>query len=114
MDTLATRRVYMLARLAFVWALLIVGRLIQLQIVQHGEYQKLAQQKQDKIGELKSSRGAILATLWACLSFVAAPGHELARGIGVRRSFEGAGPRGSVGYSFEDPGRGRPRFASEF
>jgi hypothetical protein len=33
MDPLATRRVYVLVRLAFVWALLIVARLVQLQIV---------------------------------------------------------------------------------
>src|SRR5579864_7455530 len=63
MDTLATRRVYMLARLAFVWAVLIVGRLIQLQIVQHGEYQRLAQQQQEKVVELQAPRGAIVDRL---------------------------------------------------
>jgi cell division protein FtsI (penicillin-binding protein 3) len=63
MDTLATRRVYVLARLAFAWAVLIVGRLIWLQIVQHGEYQRLAQQQQEKIVELQAPRGAILDRL---------------------------------------------------
>src|ERR1700694_2004281 len=63
MDTLATRRVYVLARLAFVWAVLIVGRLIQLQIVQHSEYQRLAQQQQEKIVELQAARGAIVDRL---------------------------------------------------
>lgn len=63
MDKLATRRVYMLARLAFVWALLIAGRLIQLQIVQHGEYQRLAQQQQEKIVGLQAARGPIVDRL---------------------------------------------------
>ena len=63
MDKLATRRVHMLARLAFVWALLIVGRLIQLQIVQHGEYQRLAQQQQEKTVELQAARGPIVDRL---------------------------------------------------
>ncbi len=53
----------MLARLAFVWALLIVGRLIQLQIVQHGEYQRLAHQQQEKIVELQAPRGPIVDRL---------------------------------------------------
>jgi cell division protein FtsI/penicillin-binding protein 2 len=35
MDPLATKRVHMLARVAFVWAALIAARLIQLQVVQH-------------------------------------------------------------------------------
>ncbi len=73
MDPLATRRVHMLARLAFVWAALIVGRLIQLQIVQHGEYQRLAQQQQEKRGDASAPRGAILDRLRP------APGDELAR-----------------------------------
>ena len=63
MDTLATRRVYVLARLAFAWAVLIVGRLIWLQIVQHGEYQRLAQQQQEKVVELQAPRGAIVDRL---------------------------------------------------
>jgi cell division protein FtsI (penicillin-binding protein 3) len=53
----------MLARLAFVWALLIVGRLIQLQIVQHGEYRRLALQQQEKIVELQAPRGPIVDRL---------------------------------------------------
>ena len=63
MDTLATRRVYVLARLAFAWAVLIVGRLIWLQIVQHGEFQRLAQQQQEKVVELQAPRGAIVDRL---------------------------------------------------
>src|SRR5260370_8481810 len=60
MGTLDTRRVHWLARLAFVWALLIVMRLIQLQIVQHTAYQKLALQQQQQVVELQAPRGAIL------------------------------------------------------
>lgn len=60
MNTLATRRVHLLARLAFIWTALIVARLVQLQIVQHTEYKKLAQQQQEKTFELAAPRGAIL------------------------------------------------------
>lgn len=60
MDTLATKRVHLLARLAFIWTALIVGRLIQLQIVQHGEYKKLAQRQQERVIEVRAPRGMIL------------------------------------------------------
>jgi cell division protein FtsI/penicillin-binding protein 2 len=60
MDTLATRRVHLLARLAFVWVALIVIRLVQLQIVQHAEYKKLAQQQQEKTLEVEAPRGMIV------------------------------------------------------
>jgi cell division protein FtsI (penicillin-binding protein 3) len=63
MDTLATRRVHVLARMAFIWAALIVGRLVQLQIVQHGEYQRLAQQQQEKVVDLQAPRGTIVDRL---------------------------------------------------
>lgn len=60
MDTLATKRVHMLARLAFLWAVLIAGRLIQLQVVQHGKYKKLAEQQQERVIEVRAPRGMIL------------------------------------------------------
>ena len=60
MNTLATRRVHLLARLAFVWVALIVARLFQLQIVQHNEYKKLASQQQEKTLELQAPRGTIV------------------------------------------------------
>src|ERR1017187_2486022 len=60
MNTLATRRIYLLARLAFVWVALIVARLVQLQIVQHSEYKKLAAQQQQKTLELQAPRGTIV------------------------------------------------------
>ena len=60
MDTLATKRVHVLARLAFAWALLIVLRLIQLQVVQHNDYHRLAESQRDRVVELQAPRGAIL------------------------------------------------------
>lgn len=60
MDTLATKRVHMLARLAFIWAALIAGRLIQLQVIQHGEYKKLATRQQERVIEVRAPRGMIL------------------------------------------------------
>ncbi|HEV8041429.1 MAG TPA: penicillin-binding protein [Bryobacteraceae bacterium] len=60
MNTLATRRVHLLARLAFVWVALIVARLVQLQILQHNEYKKLAAQQQEKTLELQAPRGTIV------------------------------------------------------
>jgi cell division protein FtsI/penicillin-binding protein 2 len=60
MDPLATRRVHMLVRVAFVWAVLIAARLIQLQVVQHSQYAQLARDQQQKLEEIKAPRGAIL------------------------------------------------------
>jgi cell division protein FtsI (penicillin-binding protein 3) len=60
MDPLATRRVHMLVRVAFVWAALIAARLIQLQVVQHSQYAQLARGQQQKLEEIKAPRGAIL------------------------------------------------------
>src|ERR1700678_2553134 len=60
MDPLATRRQHVLVRVAFVWAALIAARLIQRQVVQHGEYTQLARDQQQKLEEIKAPRGAIL------------------------------------------------------
>ncbi|HLG95835.1 MAG TPA: penicillin-binding protein [Bryobacteraceae bacterium] len=60
MDTLATKRVHMLARLVFLWAVLIVGRLIQLQVLEHGKYRTLADQQQQRTVEVRAPRGMIL------------------------------------------------------
>ena len=60
MDPLARKRVNVLCRLALVWAALIVLRLVQLQVVQHGEYQRLALRQQERFIEIKAPRGAIL------------------------------------------------------
>jgi cell division protein FtsI (penicillin-binding protein 3) len=60
MDTQGTHRVHLLARMGFLWAALIVVRLLQLQIVQHDKYRTLAQQQQEKIVEMRAPRGTIL------------------------------------------------------
>lgn len=60
MDPLATRRVHILVRIAFLWAALIVARLLQLQVVQHAKYSEMARDQQQKIEEIKAPRGAIL------------------------------------------------------
>jgi cell division protein FtsI (penicillin-binding protein 3) len=60
MDPLATRRVHVLVRVAFVWAALIAARLIQLQVVQHSDFAELARGQQQKLEEVKAPRGAIL------------------------------------------------------
>jgi cell division protein FtsI (penicillin-binding protein 3) len=63
MNTLATRRVHLLARLAFVWVALIVMRLVQLQMVQHAEYKKFAAHQQESTLELQAPRGVIVDRL---------------------------------------------------
>jgi cell division protein FtsI (penicillin-binding protein 3) len=60
MGATTTRRVHLLARLAFAWAAVIVARLIQIQVVHHADYQKLAQQQQQQVVELQAPRGMIL------------------------------------------------------
>jgi cell division protein FtsI (penicillin-binding protein 3) len=60
MDPLATKRVHVLVRVAFVWAALIAARLIQLQVIQHPKYAELAREQQQKTEEIKAPRGAIL------------------------------------------------------
>ncbi len=60
MDPLATKRVHMLVRVAFLWAALIVARLIQLQVVQHPQFAEMAREQQQKVEEIKAPRGAIL------------------------------------------------------
>jgi cell division protein FtsI (penicillin-binding protein 3) len=60
MDPLATRRVHVLVRVAFLWAALIVARLIQLQVVQHPKFVEMAREQQQRMEEIKAPRGAIL------------------------------------------------------
>jgi cell division protein FtsI (penicillin-binding protein 3) len=59
MDPLATKRVHVLVRVAFVWAALIVARLIQLQVVQHPKFAEMAREQQQRVEEIKAPRGAI-------------------------------------------------------
>src|SRR5271156_4246511 len=60
MDPLATKRVHILVRVAFIWAALILARLIQLQVIQHPKYAEMARDQQQKVEEIKAPRGAIL------------------------------------------------------
>ena len=57
---LATKRVHIVVRLAFLWAALIVARLIQLQVVQHAKFAEMARDQQQKEQEIRAPRGAIL------------------------------------------------------
>ena len=59
METAPTRRIYLIARLVFIWAALIFARLIQLQVFQHPDYQKLAQSQQERVVEVRAPRGPI-------------------------------------------------------
>jgi cell division protein FtsI (penicillin-binding protein 3) len=49
-----------LVRVAFVWAALILARLIQLQVIQHPKFAELAREQQQKMEEIKAARGSIL------------------------------------------------------
>src|ERR1700735_2829937 len=60
MDPLATKRVHVLVRVAFVWAALILARLIQLQVIQHPKFAEMAREQQQKMEEIKAARGSIL------------------------------------------------------
>ncbi len=60
MDPLSTKRANLLLWFTFVWAALIGCRLVQLQIVKHGEYRTLALKQQERFVEVKAPRGAIL------------------------------------------------------
>ncbi len=60
MDPLATKRVHVLVRVAFIWAALIVARLIQLQVIQHPKFAEMARDQQQRVEEIKAPRGAIL------------------------------------------------------
>ncbi len=60
MDPLATKRVHVLVRVAFIWAALILARLIQLQVIQHPKYAEMARDQQQRVEEIKAPRGAIL------------------------------------------------------
>jgi cell division protein FtsI/penicillin-binding protein 2 len=58
-DSDATKRVRLLARLALLWALIIVGRLVQLQVVSHKQYVDLAQEQQERALDVRAPRGTI-------------------------------------------------------
>ncbi len=60
MNPLATKRVHVLVRVAFIWAALIAARLIQLQVIQHPKFAEMAREQQQRVDEIKAPRGAIL------------------------------------------------------
>lgn len=59
-EELTLKRLRIFARACFLWALVIIGRLIQLQVVDHDEYRRLALQQQERNVEIRAPRGAIL------------------------------------------------------
>jgi cell division protein FtsI (penicillin-binding protein 3) len=56
----STRRVQILARIAFIWAAFLLLRLVHLQIVDHQEYSRRALLQHQKRVEVQAPRGAIL------------------------------------------------------
>jgi cell division protein FtsI (penicillin-binding protein 3) len=57
---LSTGRVRHFARFAFLWAAIVVVRLVQLQIVQHGEFHRLADNEHEHLVKVEPQRGAIV------------------------------------------------------
>ena len=53
------RRLTWLAAGALLWAALILGKLIWLQIISHSEYVRLARQQQERVVEIPAPRGSI-------------------------------------------------------
>lgn len=60
MNEQAVSRIQHLARIFFLWAIVIAGRLVQLQMFDHGEYKRLALRQQEKFVEVQAPRGEIL------------------------------------------------------
>ncbi|MBV8817409.1 MAG: hypothetical protein JO022_03575, partial [Acidobacteriaceae bacterium] len=60
MEFESTARIKWLARIVVVWAVLIVGRLIQLQVIQKESYRQAAISQQERTLEIAAPRGAIL------------------------------------------------------
>lgn len=60
-DQKAAKRALLIARIALVWALVIVGRLVYLQVVKHEEFVKAAKSQQQHVVEVPALRGEMLA-----------------------------------------------------
>jgi cell division protein FtsI (penicillin-binding protein 3) len=58
-ETESTGRIRVLVRLALVWAALIVAKLVYLQICEHKEFVRIAQQQQQRQLEIQGPRGTI-------------------------------------------------------
>jgi cell division protein FtsI (penicillin-binding protein 3) len=59
-ESRASRRAVLVGRIAFVWAALVLVRLVYLQIVKHDELLKLARNQQQHLVSIRSDRGEIL------------------------------------------------------
>lgn len=59
MDADALRRLRWIIRLAVAWAVLILLRLVQLQVVEHAEYTRIAESQHERVVAVKAPRGAI-------------------------------------------------------
>src|ERR1051326_2997591 len=60
MNEQSIRRVQFLARGLFLWAVLILARLVWLQVIDHDEYKRQALRQQEKMVEVQAERGKIL------------------------------------------------------
>jgi cell division protein FtsI (penicillin-binding protein 3) len=58
-EELALKRLRIFARVCLVWAIIILGRLFQLQIVDHSYYSHLAQRQHERRLEIRAPRGTI-------------------------------------------------------
>ncbi len=59
-ETPSTRRLQWLLWVLLLWAGVIFGRLVWLQVIQHDELLRLAEQQQQKTVEIQAPRGSIL------------------------------------------------------
>ncbi len=57
------RRIRLLARITLGWAVVLVLRLIYLQVIEHDEYSRAAQQQQERLVRIQPPRGAIIDRL---------------------------------------------------
>lgn len=58
-ESRSRRRLRWVARLFLLWAVVVLGRLIQLQVIRHREYLDLARQQQVRMVEIRAPRGTI-------------------------------------------------------
>src|SRR5215467_14306195 len=73
----SSRRLCYFAGFLLLWALIIVGRLVQLQVLRYGEFHERAQKQQQRTFEISPRRGVIYDR----------NGHELAMSINVDSVF---------------------------
>ena len=60
MMALSQRRILQLFAILAAWALIVIGRLVQVQLVNHNHYVQRAQRQQERTLDLKPVRGSIL------------------------------------------------------